>query len=149
MDQMKRRDLREKASALVTTLLVVVVLSTIVVAFLQSMSLERAVSRSIANKFQADLAADAGANMICQAIAESIGTNAGFLVLSTNIQSSLHPVFYIQTGSNSSASNVLPLISGNLTNYLSTRTSGPAALTNYLAQATNTNSSNAINANKM
>ena len=149
MDQMKRRDLREKASALVTTLLVVVVLSTIVVAFLQSMSLERAVSRSIANKFQADLAAEAGANMICQAIAESIGTNAGFLVLSTNIQSSLHPVFYIQTGSNSSASNVLPLISGNLTNYLSTRTSAPAALTNYLAQATNTNSSNAINVNKM
>ena len=87
--------------------------------------------------------------MIAQSIAESIGTNAGFLVLSTNIQSSLHPVFYIQTDGYSSASNVLPLISGNLTNYLSTRTSGPSALTNYLAQATNTNSSNAINVNKM
>jgi hypothetical protein len=140
---------RKKASALVTTLFVVVVLSTIIVAFLASMSIERRIAKSMQSKYQADLAAEAGANMISQAIAESIGTNAGFLVLSTNIQSSLHPVFYIQTGGNSSASNVLPLISGNLTNYLSTRTSAPAALTNYLAQATNTNSSNAINVNKM
>lgn len=140
---------QKEASALVTTLLVIVVLSTIIVAFLTSMNLERRIAKSIQSKYQAELAAEAGVNMIGQSIAESIGTNAGFLVLSTNIQSSLHPVFYIQTGGNSSASNVLPLISGNLTSYLSTRTSAPAALTNYLAQAINTNSSNAINVNKM
>lgn len=139
----------KKASALVTTLFVVVVLSTIIVAFLTSMNLERRIAKSIQSKYQAELAAEAGANMISQAIVDSIGTNAGFLVLSTNIHSSLHPVFYIQTGGNPSASNVLPLISGNLTNYLSTRSNAPAALTNYLAQATNTNSSNAINVNKM
>jgi len=48
-----------KASSLITTLLVLVVLSTIVVAFMQSMSVERSVARSMKNKFRADLAAEA------------------------------------------------------------------------------------------
>jgi hypothetical protein len=52
--------LRQKASALVTTLFVVVVLSTIIIAFLKSMSIERQIARSMGNKFQADLAAEAG-----------------------------------------------------------------------------------------
>jgi hypothetical protein len=51
---------RQKASALVTTLFVIVVLSTIVLAFLQSMSLERKISQSIKHKYQAELIADAG-----------------------------------------------------------------------------------------
>jgi hypothetical protein len=118
-------------------------------AFMASMSLERKISGSMKNKYQADLAAEAGADMISRAIADAIGTNSGFLVLATNIDSSLHPIYYIQTGSNFSASNVLPLISGDLTNYLSTRGTTPTALTNYLAQAKNTNSSNALNVNKM
>ena len=140
---------KQEASALVTTLFVVVVLSTIVVAFLTSMNLERKIAGSMKNKFQAELAAEAGVNIISGAIATAIGTNSGFIVLSTNNNPATHPIFYIQTGSNYSASNVLPLISGDLTNYLSTRTSVPAALTNYLAETTNTNSSNAININKM
>ena len=52
--------LRQKASALVTTLFVVVVLSTIVMAFMASMSLERQIAKSMKNKYQADLAAEAG-----------------------------------------------------------------------------------------
>ena len=142
-------NLRKKASALVTTLLVIVVLSTIIVAFLQSMSLERAVSRSMKNKYQADLAAQAGAAMIRQSLTQAIGTNAGFLVLSTNLSSSLNNVYYIQTGTNPAASTMLPLLSGNLTNYLSTRSSSNNAWANYMAQATNTNTSNSINANKL
>jgi hypothetical protein len=142
-------NLRKKASALVTTLLVIVVLSTIIVAFLQSMSLERAVSRSMKNKYQADLAAQAGAAMIRQSLNQAIGTNAGFLVLTTNLSSSLNNVYYIQTGTNPAASTMLPLLSGNLTNYLSTRSSSNNAWANYMAQATNTNTSNAINANKL
>jgi len=50
----------QRASSLVTTLLVLVVLSTIVVAFMQSMSVERNVSRSARNRYRAELAADAG-----------------------------------------------------------------------------------------
>ncbi|MCX6973848.1 MAG: hypothetical protein NTZ94_05995, partial [Verrucomicrobia bacterium] len=129
----------KKGSALVTTLFVLVVLCTITVAFLQTMTMERAVSRSLKNKFKADLAAEAGANMVAQAMTEAIGSHAGFLVLSTNISPSLSPVFYIQTGSNYAASNVLPLVSGDLTNYLGVRSSSASALTNYLAQATTTN----------
>lgn len=51
---------RVRASSLVTTLFVVVVLSTIVLAFLQSMTLEKQISRSLKNQFQAELAAEAG-----------------------------------------------------------------------------------------
>ncbi len=50
---------RQKASSLVTTLMVIVVLTIIVVAFLQSMSIERLTSKSYANKYQAELLADA------------------------------------------------------------------------------------------
>ena len=132
-----------------TTLLVIVVLSTIIVAYLQSMSLERAVSRSMKNKYQADLAAQAGAAMIRQALTQAIGTNAGFLVLTTNFSSSLKDICYIQTGTNLAASTMLPLLSGNLTNYLTTRATSPSVWSNYIAQATNTNASNAINANKL
>jgi hypothetical protein len=45
---------RQRASALVTTLFVVVVLSTIIVAFLQSMSLERRIAQGIKGKYQAE-----------------------------------------------------------------------------------------------
>lgn len=51
-----------RASSLITALLVLVVLSTIVVAFMQSMSIERSVARSVKNQLQAQIAADAGAN---------------------------------------------------------------------------------------
>jgi hypothetical protein len=51
---------RQRASALVTTLFVVVVLSTIIVAFLQSMSLERRIAQGIKGKYQAELVAEAG-----------------------------------------------------------------------------------------
>lgn len=50
----------QNASSLITTLLVLVVLSTIVVAFLQSMSVERNVAQSARNRYRAELAADAG-----------------------------------------------------------------------------------------
>lgn len=50
---------REKASALVTTLLVITLLTIIVVAFLQSMSLERRTAQSFSNAAKAQMAADA------------------------------------------------------------------------------------------
>jgi type II secretory pathway pseudopilin PulG len=49
----------QRASSLVTTLLVLVVLSTIVVVFMQSMTVERNVAKSVKNKYQAGLAAEA------------------------------------------------------------------------------------------
>ncbi len=51
-----------KGSSLVTTLLVITVLTVIVVAFMQSMSIERMTSRSYANLERAGLASDAAVN---------------------------------------------------------------------------------------
>jgi len=65
----QRRSQTSRASALVTTLMVVAVLSIIVVAFLQSMSIERRVAQSYANIQRAKLAADAGAEMAKSQIA--------------------------------------------------------------------------------
>jgi Tfp pilus assembly protein PilX len=53
---------RNKASSLVATLLVLVVLSTIVIAFMQSMAVERMTARSAKNLLQAELAAESGVN---------------------------------------------------------------------------------------
>jgi len=55
-----RSPLFHRASSLITTLLVLVILSTIVVAFLQSMSVERNVARRTSNQYNAELAVDAG-----------------------------------------------------------------------------------------
>jgi len=49
-----------RGSALVTTLLVIVVLTVIVTAFLQSMSIEQRTARSYLNRYKAELAAEAG-----------------------------------------------------------------------------------------
>ena len=56
------RQAGNKAASLITTLLVIVVLSTIVVAFLQSMSIDRLTANSSRSMLQAELAARAGLN---------------------------------------------------------------------------------------
>lgn len=58
--------IRQKASALITTLFVLVVLSTIVLAFLESTSLEQKISRNIKTTYQAELVSEAG-------LAEAVG----------------------------------------------------------------------------
>ena len=72
------------ASSLVTTLLVLVLLATIVVAFLQSMNLERAVSRSYANSQRARLAADAGIEIASAMLLKAItNSEAGGVAYTT------------------------------------------------------------------
>ncbi|MFZ4776240.1 MAG: pilus assembly PilX N-terminal domain-containing protein [Terrimicrobiaceae bacterium] len=78
-----------KASSLVTTLLVMVVLSTIVVAFMQSMSVERSVAKSVKNKLQADLAVQAGMDDAAQRIANILATNPYHAVGYTNVGSQM------------------------------------------------------------
>lgn len=69
-----------RASSLVTALLVVVVLSTIVVAFMQTMSVERAVAKSAANRLRAELAVEAGIRAFLQAT-KNVFTNDNFIVV--------------------------------------------------------------------
>jgi hypothetical protein len=57
---------RGRASSLITTLLVLVVLSTICAVFLQSTSVERIVAKSAANTYRAELLADAAGEAVLQ-----------------------------------------------------------------------------------
>ena len=75
----------QRASALITTLLVLVVLSTIVVAFMQSMSVERSVAKSGKNKLQAELAVQAGVDDAARRIANILANNPYHAVGYTNI----------------------------------------------------------------
>jgi hypothetical protein len=70
----RRKNLREKAATLVVTLLVLTLLSTIVVAFVQTVSLERSAARSVANRYQAELAAQAGASVAASQLARLFQT---------------------------------------------------------------------------
>ncbi len=67
-----------KASSLITSLLVLVVLSTIVVAFMQSMSIERSVARSLKNTYVAEIAANAGLEQFVRTL--GVATNFHYAV---------------------------------------------------------------------
>jgi type II secretory pathway component PulK len=69
------RRAKNRAASLITTLFVIVVLSTIVVAFLQSMSIDRLTSNSARSMLQAELAARAGLNSAINQILTATGTN--------------------------------------------------------------------------
>ena len=60
----RHRDIRQSGSALISSLLAVVVLTIIVTAFLQSMTTERRTSRSYLNRERARLAAESGTAVI-------------------------------------------------------------------------------------
>ena len=77
----------KRASSLITTLLVLAILSTIVVAFMQSMSIERNISRSLANRFRVELMADAGLAVLSKIIANATQSD-GFLVLRSSANNS-------------------------------------------------------------
>ena len=68
-----------QAVSLVTTLLVIVVLSTVVVAFLQSTSLDRMTAKSTKNALQAELSARAGLQSAINQLLTAAGTNNGFV----------------------------------------------------------------------
>jgi len=113
-----KNHLNKKASALVTTLLVVVVLSTILVAFLTSMSLERKIAGSMKNKYQADLAAEAGMQDFLSRL-ENIKTDgpySTFYVLGSNT----NPYLFLGKrifSSNGTITKRVPLFSTGFTNF--------------------------------
>jgi len=144
---MKNR-FRKKASALVTTLFVVVVLSTIVMAFMASMSLERKISKSLSNRYQAELAAEAGLNIFMSSLPQAVSTNVGYFIISTNVSPTLSPIPLLAAEFPPASSNSLPLVSGPISNFLASRGTNTNALANFLATASDTNSTNAADLNK-
>lgn len=69
-----------KGSALISTLMMIVVLTIIVTAFMQSMAVERRTAASYRTKLQADLAADAGINAFIQSL-EAVNLENGFITI--------------------------------------------------------------------
>jgi hypothetical protein len=75
---------RNKGSSLIIALMVIVVLSIIVVAFLHSSSVERVTSRSYADKFQAELMADAATEEAIDRIFNTIEVRPASAVFYSN-----------------------------------------------------------------
>lgn len=135
-----------RASSLVTTLLVVVVLSVVAVAFFQAMNLERLMARSAANRVRADLVAHGGLEMVRRTIRAGIGSNYGYATVLTNLGSSLEPVLLIS--SSPGHQRTMPLVSGPLSSLFPHAATNPAMLSNFLVAASLTNRALAADANK-
>ena len=119
---------RTKAASLITTLLVIVILSTIVIAFMQSMSIDRLTAKSARNILQAELAARAGLSSAVAQILTAAGTNGGFVTGSTNYAADHGPLVVIGRTNLVDSTQLMPLVS-----------SPPELLNNFL-QADWTNS---------
>jgi len=144
---MKNR-FRQKASALVTTLFVVVVLSTIVMAFMASMSLERKIASSMKNKFQAELAAEAGLNAAMSQISLAMSTNQSFLTgIYTNVTSGFGPVITIGVTNLTDTNQLMPLVSTDTTNLSGFGSNMWVGLTNTLSKRESTNTNDSVDVN--
>jgi len=132
----RRTPRRSGGSSLVITLLVITVLSIIVVAFMQSMSIERSTARSYANIEQATLATEAGKNLLLALLSEELGTNLHYAVGQTNDIAGLAPPLLLTTSDFQTSTNLLPLLSGDFATYLGSRTND-AALASFLSARTN------------
>ena len=130
-----RNRFRKNASALVTTLFVVVVLSTIVMAFMGSMSLERKISGSMKNKYQADLAAEAGLNAFLSSVA-NLSTNYTFNVVKVSTNNSEYLFLGSPVGGASSNIAYTPLFSGGRVSSANIYSNPVVALTSNLTVAT-------------
>jgi Tfp pilus assembly protein PilX len=119
---------RSKAASLITTLLVIVILSIIVIAFMQSMSIDRLTAKSARNILQAELAARAGLNSAIAQILTAAGTNNAFVTGSTNYAVDHGPLVVIGRTNLVDSMQLMPLVSAQ-----------PALLGNFL-QAGWTNS---------
>jgi type II secretory pathway pseudopilin PulG len=100
-----------KAASLITTLLVIVVLSTVAVAFMQSASIDRLTAKSAKNVLQAEFSARAGLQSAISQLLAAAGTNNAFVTGSTNLSPSNSPVVVIGRTNLSDPQQIMPLVS--------------------------------------
>ena len=105
------------SSALVITLLGVVLMTIIVVAFMQTMSLSLTTSKSYVDIRRATFAAQAGLDTAIAQISTATGTNLAFVTGLTNYVSGTtnYPVTLIGEGNLTNFDQIMPLVSGNIT----------------------------------
>jgi len=135
-----------RASALVTSLLVLVVLSAIVVLFLQSMSLERSAARSVRGSLQSEMAARSGYDESLALMRSAIGTNRHFIVSETNHASGFCPVLLIGSRDATLETNQIPLVSGPLAEFLAEKET-TNALARFLSHRTSPAPSETVDLN--
>jgi type II secretory pathway component PulK len=108
----------ESGVALVTTVIVIAVLAVVAVAFMQSTTSDRFSSRSVVNYARAKLAAEAGLGVAQFLINTSVGSDRSFIVAETNHSPDYSPILLIGTNDASIATNMVPLMSGPVFDYL-------------------------------
>jgi hypothetical protein len=114
---MKRRNLthgKKTGSALVITLLGIVLLTIIVVSFMQTMSLALTTSKSYADVRRATFAAQAGLDTAIAQITLVTATNFAFVTGVTNYPSANFPLTVIGQGNLTNFDQMMPLISGQI-----------------------------------
>jgi hypothetical protein len=117
-DRIQKRS-REKASALVITLLLVTVLSIVVVAFLQSMRIERLTARSVLNTYRAQLAAEAGIEEAMEKLTRRMAENPNHAIGYRSMGGQITPVLFGSPNYQLAAASVVqePLVSGNIASF--------------------------------
>jgi len=135
----------ERSFALVSTLLIVAVMALGALAFFQAARMDRLVTRNTADRVRAELAAESGLAQAQALLANAIGTNRNFIVMSTSPVAGYSPILMVGTRDTGILTNFLPLISGDLGPYLANRTN--TTLATFLAIRTNTNTFNTANLN--
>lgn len=126
---------------MITTLLVIVILSTIVVAFMQSTSVDRLTAKSAKNVLQAELSARAGLHSAINQILAAAGTNNGFVTGSTNLSTNNAPLVVIGRTNLLDLQQIMPLVSASpelLENFL--QSGWTNSLSRLLADIAGTNS---------
>jgi len=132
---------KKRASSLITSLLVLVVLSTIVVAFMQSMSIERAVARSVANKLKSQLVAQAGLEVATHMLTRVASQNPAFVIGLSGSQTNSGGTLVAGYRDLTNIAEMMPLFSGNLSllsGYPTNQTA--ASVQAYLSAQTNISS---------
>jgi len=94
-----------RASALITTLMVVTVLTIIVVAFFQSMSMERKTAASYSNVLRARLAAESAQAEAITRVAGLMASNPYHAVGYTNLSGQVVPVIFASSGAPNAPTN--------------------------------------------
>jgi hypothetical protein len=114
---MKKRNLthgKKTGSALVVTLLGIVLLTIVVVSFMQTMSLALTTSKSYADVRRATFAAQAGLDTAIAQITLVTATNFAFVTGVTNYPSANFPLTVIGQGNLTNFDQMMPLISGQI-----------------------------------
>lgn len=145
-NQQCRLNCRQDGAALVVTLIVCTVLAMVVVAMMQTTSSDRASSRSIANQYRAQLAAESGLADAMGLLQTAISNNRAFIVSETNHSVDHSPVLLIGSNDATIVTNMFPLMSGPLAEYRTNR-GNPDSLKAYLDKRLSTNRLDTVDVN--